>query len=720
MYRRLVALLLLLSSCQLLANTPFSAAEQAWLAAHAGQTLHLGMESKTGMESFPANGQTRGYVPDLLLLLNRETGLHITLSHRDDWTTVYNQLLDGHIDLLLGANYTEQRSHFMAFTRPVARFPYRVFVRKDSDILNIGDLGHKRVGFLLDDMVAGLLPNRYQNIHYESRFYINYESGMQALSRGELEAMITSTGSETIDYLQRFPQLHTIATLHDISSDMTISAQLANEPLIRILDRVLASHPGEIADILEKNRLRYNRLLMHLDAQEQALLDSQRVIKVGMANDYLPFDANDHGKPAGITGAFLNSLHDLTGLPVQAVSGDFDTLYAMMQQGKLDMLNMAKTSERIDQFLFTNSFYQERDIILGRRESPYVQDVYGLEGRRVCVIDGFWHINYLQRNLQHVTLVTTPNLQTSLSRLDKGDADYLIENPTVLGYYTAGLGYDNLEHKGDMAADSFMYFGVNPRLPALVSLFNKALLMMDTAEQRTKGLNSVPDLRAQRMHMLRNLSVLLGLGLVITLGVVAYLLRRYLRQRAANEWLHARQQIMLRDPLVDVPNRLAFNQQLPRLEPCLTPQAWWLIDLNHLKHVNDVYGHLAGDQLLLHLAEVLRQQLPDALLFRIGGDEFIAVQEHNSPAEAEVQHLRLLAALCDMTVPLADRIIHLSGPLAAVGMIWRQDAAQSIQETIRLADQQMYQHKRQTRSEPAVVPESSLTGACQPAAQQEH
>lgn len=298
--------------------------------------------------------------------------------------------------------------------------------------------------------------------------------------------------------------------------------------------------------------------------------------------------------------------------------------------------------------------------------------------------------------------MTTPNLQTSLSRLDKGDADYLIENPTVLSYYTAGLGFDNLEHKGDMAADSFMYFGVNPRLPALVSLFNKALPMMDASALRTSGLNSVPDLRAQRMHMLRNLAALLGTALIFMLGVAAYLLRRYLRQRHANEWLHARQQIMLRDPLVDLPNRLAFNQQLPQLTPCTTPQSWWLIDLNHLKYVNDVHGHLAGDQLLLHLADLLRQQLPDALLFRIGGDEFIAVQEHASLAEAETQYQALVDALCDMTIPLAERVIQLNGPLAAVGMVWRQDAEQSIQETIRLADQQMYQHKRQTRSEPAV------------------
>lgn len=702
MCRMLAALLLLCLSSLVQAQTELTAEEQAWLHAHAGQPLRLGLESKVGMEYFTLQGQQHGYVPALLQLIRRETGLNITLSERDDWTTVYNHLLDGHIELLLGANYTEQRSHFMAFTRPIVRFPYRVFVRQSSDILNIGDLGHKRVGFLLDDMVASLFPNRYQNIHYDARFYTNYERGMQALSQGELDAMITSTGNETLDYLQRFPHLHTIASLHDITSDMTLSSQLSNEPLIRLLDRVLQQHSAEIATLIEQNRLQYNRLLMHLDDDEQALLDSHRVIKIGMANDYLPFDANDHGKPAGITGAFLNSLHDLTGLPVQAVSGDFDTLFAMMQQGQLDMLNMAKTSERIGQFLFTDSFYQERDIILGRRESPYVQDVYGLEGRRVCVIDGFWHINYLQRNLQHVSLVTTPNLQTSLSRLDKGDADYLIENPTVLSYYTAGLGFDNLEHKGDMAADSFMYFGVNPRLPALVSLFNKALPMMDASALRTSGLNSVPDLRAQRMHMLRNLAALLGTALIFMLGVAAYLLRRYLRQRHANEWLHARQQIMLRDPLVDLPNRLAFNQQLPQLTPCTTPQSWWLIDLNHLKYVNDVHGHLAGDQLLLHLADLLRQQLPDALLFRIGGDEFIAVQEHASLAEAETQYQALVDALCDMTIPLAERVIQLNGPLAAVGMVWRQDAEQSIQETIRLADQQMYQHKRQTRSEPAV------------------
>lgn len=49
-----------------------------------------------------------------------------------------------------------------------------------------------------------------------------------------------------------------------------------------------------------------------------------------------------------------------------------------------------------------------------------------------------------------------------------------------------------------------------------------------------------------------------------------------------------------------------------------------LFDLDHFKRVNDAYGHAAGDAVLREFAQHISAALPDAMLARIGGDEFIA------------------------------------------------------------------------------------------------
>ena len=60
------------------------------------------------------------------------------------------------------------------------------------------------------------------------------------------------------------------------------------------------------------------------------------------------------------------------------------------------------------------------------------------------------------------------------------------------------------------------------------------------------------------------------------------------------------------------------------------------MDVNNLKHMNDTYGHEAGDKLIRKAAESLRRiEKRNVIPFRVGGDEFIVVALHVTRSEAE-------------------------------------------------------------------------------------
>lgn len=84
-----------------------------------------------------------------------------------------------------------------------------------------------------------------------------------------------------------------------------------------------------------------------------------------------------------------------------------------------------------------------------------------------------------------------------------------------------------------------------------------------------------------------------------------------------------------RDPLTALYNRRALEVRATRLleEVSATrPDALLLIDIDHFKLVNDLYGHTAGDRLLVALSDMIRSTLPEgALAARLGGDEFVIV-----------------------------------------------------------------------------------------------
>jgi diguanylate cyclase (GGDEF)-like protein len=89
-----------------------------------------------------------------------------------------------------------------------------------------------------------------------------------------------------------------------------------------------------------------------------------------------------------------------------------------------------------------------------------------------------------------------------------------------------------------------------------------------------------------------------------------------------------------RDPLTALYNRRALEVRAPRLLESVSPTrpgAVLLIDIDHFKPVNDLYGHPAGDRLLVALSEMIRSLLPsDALAARLGGDEFIILLNNAS------------------------------------------------------------------------------------------
>ncbi|QFG30627.1 GGDEF domain-containing protein [Pseudomonas umsongensis] len=82
-----------------------------------------------------------------------------------------------------------------------------------------------------------------------------------------------------------------------------------------------------------------------------------------------------------------------------------------------------------------------------------------------------------------------------------------------------------------------------------------------------------------------------------------------------------------RDPLTALYNRRALEVRAARLLDNVStarPGALLLIDIDNFKQVNDLYGHMAGDRLLVTLSEMIRSVLPEgALAARLGGDEFV-------------------------------------------------------------------------------------------------
>ncbi|MDO4405449.1 MAG: GGDEF domain-containing protein [Atopobiaceae bacterium] len=91
-----------------------------------------------------------------------------------------------------------------------------------------------------------------------------------------------------------------------------------------------------------------------------------------------------------------------------------------------------------------------------------------------------------------------------------------------------------------------------------------------------------------------------------------------------------------RDTLTGAGNKAAYEKATGRLEwDILAGNAHFAIvvtDLNYLKHVNDSYGHDKGDEYLRSAYNLMREVFVDSPIFRVGGDEFAVIVQHEELA----------------------------------------------------------------------------------------
>lgn len=149
------------------------------------------------------------------------------------------------------------------------------------------------------------------------------------------------------------------------------------------------------------------------------------------------------------------------------------------------------------------------------------------------------------------------------------------------------------------------------------------------------------------------------------------------------------------DGLTGVGNKTAYLQKIHSLDDAIrrgtASFTVYVFDLNGLKEINDKYGHESGDMAITDAAEVLKTVFGKENLYRIGGDEFIAVFDGMKKPDTE---------RCFADLEKAMRSLDLTGKLYKEPLAIAKGAAafcpgedKEYRDVFRRADQSMYEEK---------------------------
>lgn len=152
------------------------------------------------------------------------------------------------------------------------------------------------------------------------------------------------------------------------------------------------------------------------------------------------------------------------------------------------------------------------------------------------------------------------------------------------------------------------------------------------------------------------------------------------------------QKMVFKDTLTQLGNRRFFDESLTKAvtvaQRSYQDCALVLLDLDNFKQVNDLYGHHNGDEVLLAVAEAMRDTLRESdQLFRFGGDEFAVILTVKDADSAEYVAGRLIQAINHHHCCQRYQVTASAG-------IARLSQVTNSQQLFRLADQALYTAKQ--------------------------
>jgi len=166
------------------------------------------------------------------------------------------------------------------------------------------------------------------------------------------------------------------------------------------------------------------------------------------------------------------------------------------------------------------------------------------------------------------------------------------------------------------------------------------------------------------------------------------------------------EQMSITDPLTHIFNRRYFNniiaEEINRANLEKKTLCFIILDVDHFKKYNDTYGHIAGDQALITIAETLKQNLQEDTdyPFRLGGEEFGILFHADDETKALEFSEKIRKNIAELKIPhsSSDVANYVTASLGLVVINFHEQTADK-DEFYRLADSALYSAKENGRDQ---------------------
>ena len=512
-------LLLSLSAMAADNSLQLTQAERAWLKTHS--QLTVANENDWPPFDYIENGKPAGYSIDVVRLIAQKTGLQMKYINGYSWKELIQQFQTGKIDIMPAIYVNDQRRRYTLFTKSYYSQPSVMVVNKNSkDISDFKSLKGKRVagidGFVITSTLETIIPDvkmvRVKNIL----------EGLKAVSLGEADAFIDSIG--TVSYTLENNYIPNLKVISKVNNDVLVNPPLhigvlkENVLLHSILDKALASITRDEKQQLANRWFNLTTQVenkkpaskMILSSEQQAWLNQQTNIRIGVMNAWPPMDYVDaNGKPQGIGVKFIDALNSRLGNRFEIVPGLWKDNFTAVKEKRLDaLMDITPRPDREEFVHFTKPYIEVPHLIYTRKGESAKLSLADLNGQTIGVEKGFFIVKALQEKYPKVEVKEYRTTSDALDALSKSEVDAYVGNRAVANFIIENELITNVVAQGKIKETaSVNAIGVRKDWSILRDILQKGLDDISATERSqiinpNHKLNDIAELKSQLFKQL--------------------------------------------------------------------------------------------------------------------------------------------------------------------------------------------------------------------------
>ena len=586
----------------------------------------------------------------------------------DSWPNLLQMLRRGEIDLLSDVSYTPERAEFMLFADlPMGSESYYIYVDADNRAIttdNMASFNGARIGVNQNSVQEGFLKDWSERNHIDLEIIpmaAEEDESMEMVERGELDgyASIFSFSSE-----------QKVVPVCRIGSSEYYYAVSENRPdLLSELNMALAGIQDEDPTFnqrLTEERLFNTRTNAFLTPLQEDWIAEHGEIRIGYCENFLPFCQTDPE-----TGELTGALKDYLAHTENNLRNSNVTFKAMPFTTVDEALRALKAGEVDCVFPVDLSSYDASEMGI-RLTNPAMKTgmnaVRRVSDNRDLSRDSTtaFAVNASDPNTRTFIMDEYPASSMETYPSDEACYDAVASDKAdcvLVSNYRIPSVEDAIKARNLFSVPTGesmpLSFAVNKENKALYFLLNKTVLMTESGDMDAALASYMrSNQKVSFMQFLKDnlIAVIIAL-LVVFAVIVVLLLQRLKAERKANEQQkmmeeglrrELRQQEQLQsamkmaytDPLTGVKSKHAYNEAEEDMdqriaEGAVSEFSVVVFDLNDLKVVNDSRGHEVGDEYIKDACKLICTCFKHSPVFRVGGDEFVAILEEEDYANQE-------------------------------------------------------------------------------------